>query len=140
MYLKSHLQIGAVETEVGDPGQLICLKRSLFVTVNDDDCAQIITADLSLSHLLDCLPFSLSLSLSYCLFFSFFLSVTFSSIETLFKPSTESKKRVVSARQQRFACCMHKAPEKVTLRGGGLEIHKHAQLNHTLTDSPHCCL
>lgn len=71
------------------------------------------TAALSLSHLLDCLSRFLSL----------FLSVTFLSIETLFELFIESKNQVVSARQQAFACTMHKALEKVTLREGSVEIH-----------------
>lgn len=117
-------QIRAAVASVSVPRSPVSLVRSLFVTVNDVDCNRIITADLSLSHLLGCLPSSPS----------FLLSVTFSSIEALFEPSVESKSRVVSARQRRFACAVHKAPEKATLRGGGVEIHKHTHLNHTLTD------
>lgn len=45
------------------------LSQKLFalLTVNGVDCNQIVTVDLSLSHLLDCLSFSLSLSSSVTL-------------------------------------------------------------------------
>lgn len=93
--------------------------------MNDVDCNQIITADSSLSQLLA--------------FFS--LSCISSSMETLFRPFIESKKWVVSARREHFACFVHKAPGQVTLLQGGLEVHKRMQFNNqTLQPAHTVCL
>lgn len=52
MHLKVNRQIGAAQSSASPPTTLIFPERRLFVTMNDVDCNQIITAALSLSQLL----------------------------------------------------------------------------------------
>lgn len=88
-------------------------KSFFFVTVNDADCNHIITVDLSLSDLLDCL-----------FLFSLSLFVTFKSIATLFKLSTESKDWVLPLQQQPF-CKLHAQVTRKSHRTREVWKHKY---------------
>lgn len=119
--LKVNWQIWAVEASVSLFKESYCPGKKSFVTVNDVDCDHIITVDLSLSGLSDCL------SLSHCHF-----SINRNIVQVLQNPRIEP----FLPDNSLFACSVHKAPEKVTLRGRCGNTHKciNTQFNHTLAD------
>lgn len=126
MYLRR--QIWASEASVSLPRTLIFLVRSIFVPVNDVYCNRIITVNLSLSHLLDCLSFSLSL----CHFL----------INRDIVQVVHRMQELGCFCQKTAFCTPHaQGPRKSYTqrgRGGNTPTHIHSLIARWQTDSPHC--
>lgn len=110
------------------PEPLFFLVRSIFVPVNDVYCNRIITVNLSLSHLLDCLSFSLS----FCHFL----------INRDIVQAVHRMQELGCFCQKTAFCTPHaQGPRKSYTqrgRGGNTPTHIHSLIARWQTDSPHC--